>query len=184
MTPIHVKLGVDHTACAQAGQDPDVVINLFADMVGHYIDRPRPKTLTSVEEAVATARKTLPAMQPLFVAYPRSMLSSKSHYAVFMKGDTPLTARLLRPVLIDAADGSFADSRTLPWYVSTLLLSQPLHFGDYGGLPLKIVWALLDLATIVILITGLYLWLARRRRKVSEQALIESSIVTVAPSER
>jgi uncharacterized iron-regulated membrane protein len=48
--------------------------------------------------------------------------------------------------------------------VSTLLLSQPLHFGDYGGMPLKIIWALLDLLTIVILITGLYLWYVRRRR--------------------
>ncbi|MBN8957051.1 MAG: PepSY domain-containing protein, partial [Rhizobiales bacterium] len=54
-----------------------------------------------------------------------------------------------------------------PWYVSTLLLSQPLHFGDYGGMPLKIIWALLDLLTIVILITGLYLWYVRRRRPVS-----------------
>ncbi len=29
--------------------------------------------------------------------------------------------------------------------MTTLLLSQPLHFGDYGGMPLKILWALLDL---------------------------------------
>ena len=50
-----------------------------------------------------------------------------------------------------------------PWYVKTLSLSQPLHFGDYGGLPLKIVWALLDLVTIVVLGSGLYLWFARRR---------------------
>jgi len=35
---------------------------------------------------------------------------------------------------------------------------------DYGGMPLKIIWALLDLATIIILGTGLYLWLVRARR--------------------
>jgi uncharacterized iron-regulated membrane protein len=41
--------------------------------------------------------------------------------------------------------------------MSALLLSQPLHFGDYGGLPLKIIWALLDIATIIVLASGLYL---------------------------
>lgn len=50
----------------------------------------------------------------------------------------------------------------MPWYMTVLRLSQPLHFGDYGGLPMKVLWALLDIAAIVILGSGLYLWLARR----------------------
>ena len=55
--------------------------------------------------------------------------------------------------------------------MQTLLLSQPLHFGDYGGMPLKVIWALLDIITIVVLISGLYLWLGRRTsaaRRVEE----------------
>ncbi len=52
----------------------------------------------------------------------------------------------------------------MPWYATALFMSQPLHFGDYGGLPLKIIWALFDIATIVLLINGLYLWWAKRRR--------------------
>jgi uncharacterized iron-regulated membrane protein len=82
-----------------------------------------------------------------------------------MRGKTPLTSRMLKPALIDASTGELTDSRELPWYVKSLLLSQPLHFGDYGGMPLKIIWAALDLATIIILLTGLYLWYARRRGK-------------------
>ena len=50
-----------------------------------------------------------------------------------------------------------------PWYLVMLELSRPLHFGDYGGLPLKIIWTLLDLITIVVLVSGLYLWVARRK---------------------
>lgn len=49
-------------------------------------------------------------------------------------------------------------------------MSQPLHFGDYGGMPLKIVWALLDAITIVVLGSGLYLWLVKRRRAGPELA--------------
>jgi len=30
-------------------------------------------------------------------------------------------------------------------------------------MPLKIVWAVLDVLTIIILVTGLYLWLRRRK---------------------
>ena len=74
---------------------------------------------------------------------------------------------MFKPVLIDAETGAFTDSRNLPWYVAALLISQPLHFGDYGGMPLKIIWALLDIATIAILITGLYLWMARRSARNS-----------------
>ena len=50
--------------------------------------------------------------------------------------------------------------------MQALLLSQPLHFGDYGGLPMKILWAVLDLFTIVVLISGLYLWLGKRGTSV------------------
>jgi uncharacterized iron-regulated membrane protein len=72
--------------------------------------------------------------------------------------------------MIDAVDGSFTDSRSLPWYVSMVLLSQPLHFGDYGGLPLKVIWAALDGVTIVVIGSGLYLWLARRRKRAPAKA--------------
>ncbi|WP_334385616.1 PepSY-associated TM helix domain-containing protein [Bradyrhizobium sp. AZCC 2262] len=57
-----------------------------------------------------------------------------------------------------------ARHRPRPAVVSTALqVSRPLHFGDYGGLPLKIIWALLDLAAIVVLASGLYLWLGKRK---------------------
>ena len=65
------------------------------------------------------------------------------------------------PLLIDAERGQLADSRDMPWYVSALRLSQPLHFGDYGGLPLKIAWALLDGLGIIVLVSGMYLWWSR-----------------------
>jgi uncharacterized iron-regulated membrane protein len=133
-------------------------------MVGPFKDQPIPQKMVSVQQATQTAREKLPTMTPLFIAYPGTAFTSRTHYAIFLHGDTPVTSRLLQPVLIDARDGSFTDTRALPWYVTTLLLSQPLHFGDYGGMPLKIVWALLDIATIIVLVSGVYLWVVRRRR--------------------
>lgn len=147
----------------------DLVLKLWqfdqlTEMVGPFKDQPIPQKMVSVQQATQVARAKLPHMTPLFIAYPGTAFTSRTHYAIFLHGDTPVTSRLLQPVLIDARDGSFTDTRALPWYVTTLLLSQPLHFGDYGGMPLKIVWALLDLATIVVLGSGVYLWVVRRRR--------------------
>jgi uncharacterized iron-regulated membrane protein len=142
-------------------------IDQLADMTAAYKNAKPPATMASVQVAVDTSRKASPQMTPLFIAYPASPFSSKSHYAVFMRGETPLTSRLLKPVLIDAANGQLTDSRHLPWYVTALLVSQPLHFGDYGGMPLKIIWALLDVLAIVVLVTGLYLWVKRARRSTA-----------------
>jgi uncharacterized iron-regulated membrane protein len=98
-----------------------------------------------------------------------------------MQGRDPLTSKLLEPMLIDGRTGEVLERRTLPWYVSTLLLSQPLHFGDYGGLPLKILWALLDLMAIVVLGSGVYLWL--KRRHVTFEAWLQSVQGEGAPQE-
>ena len=136
----------------------------LAEMTAAYKDRQTPQAPTSLEAAVAAAQTAMPDMKPSFVAFPGNPFSSKSHYAVFMRGEAPLTSRLLRPALIEAETGKLTDSRELPLYAKALLVSQPLHFGDYGGTPLKIIWAILDVVTIVVLITGLYLWVARRKR--------------------
>lgn len=155
----------------------DLVIKLWqsdqlAAMVAPYRGQPVPRELGSLDHAVRVALETAPGMAPAFVAFPGSMFSSPHHYAVFLRGQTPLTARLLKPVLIDAQHGSLTDTRDLPWYVTALLVSQPLHFGDYGGMPLKVIWALLDIVTIVVLGSGLYLW-AKRHRLPLEVRLAE-----------
>ena len=124
-----------------------------------------PSERASLDAAVERARQALPGMTLQFVAFPGTEYTTDHHYAVFFHGDTPLTTHIITPALIDVRTGDLAAVAPMPWYVKTLGLSQPLHFGDYGGLPLKILWALLDLATIVILVSGLYLWLAKTGRR-------------------
>src|SRR3546814_15293045 len=101
-------------------------------------------------------------MRPSFVSYPGTGYSGLHHYGVFMQGDSPLSKRTYQPVLVDAATSEFTATAEWPAFMQALYLSQPLHFGDYGGLPLKIIWALLTIITIGVLSSGLSLWLARR----------------------
>ncbi|MGF7218097.1 putative iron-regulated membrane protein [Spirosoma lacussanchae] len=143
----------------------------LAEMVAPYKNEaPLTGQLSPLDKAMKVALRTAPDMSPSFIAYPGTPYSSQHHYAVFMKGNTPLTERLVKPVLIDAKTGALTDVRTMPWYVNAFFLSQPLHFGDYGGLPLKIIWAVFDLIMIVILISGLYLWFARYKATQAQLA--------------
>lgn len=145
----------------------------MAEMIAPYKDAPPLKHMGSIQKAMDTSAKISPEMEPRFVAYPGTKYSSLHHYTIFMKGNTPFTSKLLKPVLVDAETGEFTDSREVPWYVKTFLLSQPLHFGDYGGLPLKIIWMLLDMITIVVLVSGLYLWWVKRKHHDQRIAEIE-----------
>ncbi|SAK41798.1 PepSY-associated TM helix family protein [Caballeronia calidae] len=142
----------------------------LAQMVAPYAGQPPVAVRASVDDAVTTARGVAPDMIPSFVAFPGTRFASPHHYAVWMRGDGILTTRIMRPVLVDASTGALTDSRELPWYLKVLLGSQPLHFGDFGGMPLKIFWAAFDVLTIVVLGSGLYLWLTRHNPRKGKRA--------------
>ncbi len=142
----------------------------LAEMTKPYAGLPPVTKLASMQKAIDTAQQAAPGMQVGFVAFPGTSFATPHHYGVFMHGDAPLTSRLPKPILIDAETGAVTSSADLPWYLTALLVSQPLHFGDYGGQALKLLWALLDIATIVVLITGLYLWLKRGKPAAARPA--------------
>lgn len=140
----------------------------LADLVAAHAGETPPAARSSLDAAVAAARQAAPNMSVQFVAFPGGAFSTARHYAVFLHGNTPLTAHLVTPALVDAASGDFVGLREMPWYCKALALSQPLHFGNYGGLPLKTLWAVLTGITIVVLGSGLYLWVARRSAAPSD----------------
>lgn len=145
----------------------------LAQMVAPYKGKPVPDKLGSLEAAVQTALRAEPDMAIKFIAFPGTSFSSPHHYAVFMRGKGALTSRILKPVLVDAVTAELTDSRAMPWYYYILKVSQPLHFGDYGGRPMQIIWALLDIISIILLGSGLYLWLAKRKRDGVEDELLQ-----------
>ncbi len=151
-------------------------INAFADpltqrwregevarMTARYAGEPAlaPADYGSIDAAMRAADAALPGRSPQFIGFPGGAWSSGHHYAIFYQGATPLTQYLLTPALVDASAGTLTDARDMPAVNQALMLSKPLHFGDYGGLPLKILWALLTCATIHVLGTGVLLWLRR-----------------------
>jgi uncharacterized iron-regulated membrane protein len=152
------------------------MINTWADLIIKYWQHDQLSTLLapykgqppvppaergSLQAALDAALVAAPGNKLSFIAFPGTAFSSPHHNTVFLRGNTALTSRLLTPVLVDARNGTVTAKPDLPWYLTALLVSQPLHFGDYGGLPMQILWALLDIATIIVLGSGLYLWVKR-----------------------
>lgn len=131
-----------------------------APAMGPAVERP-------LQAAVDLARRTLPDREVSFLALPGSLFSSAGAYTVFMRGRGTLTQHLLHPVVVRIQDGALISAAPPPWYMWLLEGSRPLHFGNYGGFPLKVIWALLDLATILALLTGLYLYLPKKRNRAT-----------------
>nr|WP_313406536.1 PepSY domain-containing protein [Pseudomonas sp.] len=148
----------------------------LAAMVAPYRDAPALTERAPVNQVLTIAAQATPAMQPDFIAFPGTRFSSEHHYTVFMKGSTHLTAHLWTPVLIDARSLEVTAIGQRPWYMDALSMSQPLHFGDYGGMPMKLLWAVLDVLTIIVLGSGLYLWWVRRRLPANARERAEATV--------
>ncbi len=134
-----------------------------------YHGKPAPTHVESVSAAVKQVSAALPWAELSSVAFPNSVYGSPRHFTVWTRGKSPVTSRLFTPVLVDVENGQIVSAKGLPWYLRALEVSRPLHFGDYGGMPLKIIWALFDVALIVVLVSGTYLWLSRRRVPVERE---------------
>jgi uncharacterized iron-regulated membrane protein len=150
----------------------------IAEMTKPYQGQPAPTILASLDASVKRAEAAEPGMKVGFIAFPGTPFATPHHYGVFMHGDQALTSRLYKPILVDATTARITDRRELPWYLTALLISQPLHFGDYGGAGLQFLWALLDIATIIVLGSGLYLWVKRGRavKKAEQPARHEAPV--------
>jgi uncharacterized iron-regulated membrane protein len=143
-----------------------------------YKGEAMPANLSSVQGAFDTVSKATPGKSIRSIRFPDGELGSPHHYLIWTKGDTVFTSRILEPALVDAQSGKLTAVLRLPWYLIALQTSRPLHFGDYGGLPLKILWILFDLMTIAILASGLILWKLRRKsieRRIAEMERLSTT---------
>ncbi|GLZ84525.1 membrane protein [Metapseudomonas resinovorans] len=139
-------------------------------LVEPYRNAPPLTERAPADNVLNIAGAALPGMQADFIAFPGTRFSSEHHYTVFMVGSTHLTAHLWTPVLIDARTLEVTAVAQRPWYMDALAMSQPLHFGDYGGRPMQLLWAVLDVLTIIVLGSGLYLWWVRQRRSSGQRS--------------
>ncbi len=169
--------GVLHTLAAPLYQHWQT--SSLQSLLEPYRHQPPPDRLRPVQQAVAAVRAAVPGQRVAFLYFPNEQWGSPHHYMIFTTGATPDTAHWYTPALVDAATGQLTAVAAVPWYIRLLQLAHPLHFGNYGGLPLKVLWALLDVVTIGLIVSGSYLWLLRKRPALpllSQQMLVVAEL--------
>lgn len=128
---------------------------------------PAPSQLPSLDKVLASAQAALPQSSFDFMAFPDTQFSPPNSFLVLMHGNTAWTEKLVELVVVDATTGDFVEVRTLPWYLKFTMLSEPLHFGNYGGLTLKILWLILSLISLALPVLGIYIWYTRKFKKAA-----------------
>jgi len=110
------------------------------------------------------------------VIYPHTEFSTPRHYTLLLSGSEGLDQRMFGVVIVDAQTGAVALLPKLPVYLKAITISEPLHFGDYGGLPLKLLWTACTWLTLFITANGAWLWWDRRRPRVVRTATIAETV--------
>jgi uncharacterized iron-regulated membrane protein len=139
--------------------------------------------LDTVDAAIAEAERTSDGRVLSFVALPGSEFASPRQYAVLLHGIEGLDKRMLTLALVDAKDTTQVVHKEFPLYLQALLVSEPLHFGDYGGMALKVVWALFSLLSLAMAVSGVWVTVsARKQRELRKRSVaVDSDVVEATP---
>ncbi len=159
-----------------------IVVWQLTDLAGvrrELVDRPPVDVRhppVDVEQAIDAALAKAPAGWTVSsVIYPGTDYTTPGHYGVLTVGASGLDARLVKATLVDARTGGVTRQIDLPAYLQAIFVAEPLHFGDYGGLPLKLLWTACNLLTLFIAANGVWLFFDRRRSRTLARAHAHAS---------
>lgn len=104
-----------------------------------------------------------------YVSFPDTEFSVPGHFLLLLNGTQALTKRLSELAVVNAQSGKLVEMIELPLYLKVVLLSEPLHFGDYGGLFLKVLWAIFTIGSLAVALLGITSFILKRRQRQGEE---------------
>ena len=117
----------------------------------------------SLDALVADAATRLPGFRPHFISLPSAPAGGITFYGA-VERRSPLRSPYGSTVSYDAtmlAHTATADLRSSSLWLQFVDVFRPLHFGTFGGLPVKILWSLGGLAPGLLAVTGFVIWRTR-----------------------
>ncbi|GAC1032280.1 PepSY domain-containing protein [Pseudomonas sp. No.21] len=118
----------------------------------------RPMPRVGVDQAVATATRTIPGFEVSFVMFPPDAYTPME---VGGRGWYPLMYQTaeLNPYTGELVGSRLLADRTPLEFVTESM--RPLHTGDFGGIWVKLVWFFFGLLLSMMVLSGLLIWSKR-----------------------
>ncbi|MDA9004007.1 PepSY domain-containing protein [bacterium] len=147
----------------------------ITDLYEHGIFDPKETPITepsysrplSLDAMILQAQEHLPGYQVRFITFPRS---KEENFRFF--GELPTKNFLRSPygsTVTFSSDGntlvSTTDIRTADAWPQIEDTFRKLHFGNFGGLSIKIIWCIVGFAPGVLAMTGFIVWWKRKKTK-------------------
>ncbi len=134
-----------------------------------FATRLYPETL-ALDALLADAPKHMAGFRPNFISLPSVPAAPAVMFWGSVPGANPFRNPYGSTVTYDAKTAApftptaTRDIREQPLWTQITDMFQPLHFGSFGGLFIKIIWSLAGLAPGALAVTGFLIWRSRKCR--------------------
>lgn len=131
------------------------------------VEQPMTGAEDTLPELIAAAQAHWPGFSLNYLYFPTA---DDPHFWFY--GQTPSSNPLRSPygsylqIHAETAEiGSSDDLRTAGFWRQVVDAFEPLHFGNFGGLPTKILWFIAGLSPAILSLSGTAIWWQRRRSR-------------------
>jgi len=128
---------------------------------------PRPPNLAiSVEQSLMQIKTQYPEFMPTYIRLPKNESSAITVNGVF-HSDPFYLSQYYNKFLIDANTGiiiSVSRISDAPFVTRLDSMISPLHFGQYGGFPIKLLYCIIGLSGPFLSVTGFIIWKKKKQK--------------------
>jgi uncharacterized iron-regulated membrane protein len=119
----------------------------------------------SLDGLIAESAEHLPGFRANFISLPNEPEAGITLWGTLPTGN-PLRSDYSNTMVFNAQTGAFMESkdiRTAGWWARFVDMFAPVHYGTFGGWPVKIIWCLGGLTPGLPALSGTVIWWRRRR---------------------
>lgn len=122
----------------------------------------------NIDELVTDSQQRIEGFKATFLLFP---YEPELPFTIFGRAPTanPLLSNYGSVSNYDAKTGEYLSTYNLNDQnigAKTLDSFRRLHFGTFGGLPIKVLWSVVGLTPLLLAITGTYVWWQRRKKRL------------------
>ena len=163
-----------------------LVFNLFISITGTYIaftivqgafpsgGKPviqSPPVSISIDATLEKVEREFPAFDINYLLFPKNA-DGKLRILGRLESDPSYYGFNYSNIQVNTKTGKIASVsflRDLPWYKRVVTILKPLHFGDYAGLSIKLIYCFFGIFPGILAVSGFFIWRLRPAKKKLSQ---------------